>query len=187
MNTYTTVEELLSYVPTTGKDTYGTFHIITGYEGTDSCFWCGTDLAGKRRRFCGGRSGCWTKYAHAFYWTDARSECLKLYDYRCANCGRDTKELYDQYARPHPRGLPWSYTCIEATMEVHHIIPLEARIRQSSPFNTQWNLICLCHVCHQELHLVLNAANRPQVLPAPTKFELAMDRGQLALAGLVEV
>lgn len=180
MNTYSTAEDLLAYIPVTGVDTYGTFHIITGYEGTGGCFWCGKDLEGKRRRYCGNRSGCWTNRTNAFYWTYARSVCLEAYDYRCANCGKSRGELDNEYARPSNR---YYSDIIESQMEVHHIIPLEGRMRQSSPFNLAWNLICLCHKCHQDLHLILNAAARPPVL---THFELAKANGQLVLAGLVE-
>ncbi len=179
MNNYTNVAELLAYIPTRGRDSYGAFHIITGYEGSGGCFWCGRDLAGKRRRFCGGRSGCWTAYAHQFYWTYARSECLKAYDHRCANCGKSGGELYNEYAPQPNRYFP---DIIASHIEVHHIIPLEARIRQPSPFNTQWNLIALCHGCHQELQLLLNAAKRPPVLGT---FDLAIARGQLVLVDMV--
>ena len=178
-NTYTTAEELLAYTPTVGQDTYGRFHIITGYEGSGACFWCGEDLEGRRRRFCGGRSGCWTKYANAFYWTYARVDCLKAYDDCCANCGLGTQELYNIYA---PKPNNYLADVIEATLEVHHIIPLDGRIRQSSPFNLPWNLICLCHLCHLDIAAVMRLGKHPSL----SAFDIAVERGQLILAGVAE-
>ncbi len=142
MNFPQTVEELLHWPVTTGEDSFGTYHVITGFEGTGGCFWCGESLNDKRRRFCGHRSGHWTLYANHFYWTYARSACLNQYEYRCANCG-GKKEGRGYYAI--------------SSLEAHHIIPLEGDYRAVSSYNVPWNLIALCHQCH----LLIAAAMRP--------------------------
>lgn len=151
MNYPQTVEELIHWDVSTGRDTYGEYTIITGFEGTGGCFWCGKELEG-RRRFCGHRSGHWTLYNNLFFWGFARYECLERYDWHCANC----VSAYQP--------------------EVHHIIPLEGEARSVSPFNIGWNLICLCHNCHQEIHAVMRELLKPAV---KDMFELARERGQL--------
>ena len=163
MNFPQSVQELIHWDFYQERDSFGTHAVITGFEGTGGCFWCGTELDG-RRRFCGHHSGHWTLYAKHFYWTYARSWCLKRYEYRCANCG------YQEVVPPgnHPS---W-YT---HGLEAHHIIPLEGAQRASSPFNVPWNLICLCHTCHMGLHALMRELSRP----APQDiFDLALAKGQ---------
>ena len=128
-------EELIHWDISTGHDSYGTYQIITGFEGTDCCFWCGKDLEG-RRRFCGQRSGCWTLYNNYFYWGFARYECLKRYDWHCANCGTEASDIPLSY-------LNWKAdTAAQGTqLKVHHIIPLKGEARAMSPFNIYWNLM----------------------------------------------
>ena len=151
MNFPRTVEELIHWDISTEHDSYGQYTIITGFEGTGGCFWCGKELEG-RRRFCGHLSGCWTHYQDHFFWGFARYECLKRYDWHCANCG----SAYQP--------------------EAHHIIPLEGMERSYSPYNIPWNLICLCHNCHQLIHAVLRG--NKALIAIPDMFELALARGQ---------
>jgi len=164
MNFPQTVEELIHWDTSTGRDSFGTYHINTGFEGTGGCFWCGGELAGSHRRFCGHRSGHWTLYAEHFYWNYARSGCLKRAGYRCANC--ESHEIV-----PHEHHPSW-YT---GDLEAHHIIPLEGEQRASSVFNIPWNLICFCHTCHQLIHTVMRELNRPAPLDI---FDLALANGQ---------
>ena len=132
MNFPQTVEELIHWDISTGHDSYGTYQIITGFEGTSGCFWCGKDLEGKRRRYCGHRSGCWTTYQNHFFWNFTRYECFKRDNYRCANCGTEAEDIPLSYF---PRE---AYTAARETqLEAHHIIPLEGRSREMSPFNLQ--------------------------------------------------
>lgn len=152
MNYPQTVEELIRWPVFTERDSYGIYMVITGFEGTGGCFWCGEKLEG-RRRFCGHRSGHWTCYQDYFFWGYARYECLKRYDWRCANC----ESTYQP--------------------EAHHIIPLEGEARSMSPFNIPWNLICLCHGCHQLIHVVMREAKA--LIAKPDMFDLALARGQL--------
>ncbi len=169
MNLPQTVDELIHWDISTDRDTYGQYTIITGFEGSGGCFWCGKELTG-RRRFCGHRSGCWTKYQDHFYWPFARYECLKRDNYRCVNCGTEAEDI------------PWSYanwessaSVRESQLKVHHIIPLEGKDRAMSPYNLQWNLISLCHRCHKYIHVVMRNGDKP---PAPDIFDLAQTKGQ---------
>jgi len=162
MNFPQTADELLRWdFYTTRDETYGNYSVITGFEGQGGCFWCGNELTGKQKKFCRGH---WTQYWKHFGWSYARSWCLKRYEYKCANCG------YHQIV---PEGdHPSWYT---EGLEAHHIIPLKGEIRSLTPFNIYWNLICLCHDCHQEIHAVMREASKPI---APDSFELAIKNGQ---------
>lgn len=162
MNYPESVEELLHWDWSTGRDSFGEYHIITGYEGTGGCFWCGKELEG-RRRFCGHKSGCWTRYQEYFCWPFARNWCLKRYDYHCANCGTQEVVIFKQYGTG------------QSNLEVHHIIPLEGMYRAYSPYNVPWNLICLCHYCHQLIHAVMRDTPRSDLIDV---FELARAKGQ---------
>jgi len=149
-------EDIIRWDGVTGRDRWGTYHIITGHEGSGGCFWCGKDLKSSRR-FCGHRSGHWTLYAQHFYWSYARVWCCQRQQGICANCG-------------------WHSTFNDFnSLEVHHIIPLNGEQRQATPFNLPWNLIGLCHKCHQEIHTVMREASKPIPLDV---FELALTRGQ---------
>lgn len=170
MNFPQTVDQLIHWDVSSGRDWYGSVYVITGYEGTECCFWCGANLNGQRRRFCGKRSGHWTLYTNHFYWSNARSWCLERYEYTCANCGYHTVV---------PRGdHPSWYT---HSLEAHHIIPLEGYTRAWSVYNVPWNLICLCHDCHQLIHAVMREVSRP--VP-PDIFDLALARGQAVFEAL---
>lgn len=125
-------------------DTYGWFNVITGYEGTGRCFWCGEPIEG-RRRYCRRRKGCWTRYQEHFNWIFAAHKALRESDYTCANCGL---QLYRAY---------WNTT---RRLEVHHIIPLNGEGRAMHVYNIFWNLIVLCRDCH----LLIHAAMRPPKL-----------------------
>ena len=61
-------------------------------------------------------------------------------------------------------------------LRAHHIIPLEGMERAMSPFNIFWNLICLCHKCHLEIHALMRELTKPIL---KDMFELARERGQL--------
>ncbi len=145
-------EELLNFRFNIGLDRYGVFHYMTGFEGTGTCFWCGGQLQGRATRYC-RKEHHWRLYVRHFCWSWARPWCFKRYGYRCANCGSD---LYGHG-------------------EAHHIVPLNGGERLWTPWNLPWNLIALCHSCHQDVH----AAMRREKLPKASKYELAVNRGQL--------
>lgn len=165
MNFPQTVEELIRWPVYTDRDSLGIFHIITGYEGTRCCFWCGEPLTGRLKRYCraevtdddfvedilSDNVPHWKQYWRHFCYTYAAPWCLKRYDYTCANCGR------------------------YGNLEAHHIIPLEGGDRAWSVYNVPWNLICFCHDCHQLIHSLLRELKQP--IP-PDTFDLAIARGQ---------
>lgn len=158
-----TVDELLHWDVSTDQDSFGTFQIITGFEGIGGCFWCGKELEG-HRRFCGHRSGHWTLYANHFYWGYARAWCFERYDYACANCGHHVPVPHGDHPSWYTQGL-----------EAHHIIPLEGGNRSCSVFNVPWNLICFCHYCHLLIHALMRESSQSTVLDV---FDLALARGQ---------
>lgn len=120
---------LPDFVEINGRD----YIVLTGYEGTGRCFWCGGELKGKLKRYCRGHM---LEYYRHFEWSSARQWCGERQEWRCANCGKQ---------------------CDASTLEVHHIVPLKGEKRFISAFNLPWNLIGFCHACHQEVH----AAMRP--------------------------
>ncbi len=65
MNFPLTVTDLIHWDTYRERDTFGAFTVITGFEGTGHCFWCGDKLEG-RRRYCGNRTGCWARYQEHF-------------------------------------------------------------------------------------------------------------------------
>lgn len=170
-------EELEAFVVKTAKDSFGTIHILTGYEGTGACLWCGKDFEGKRKRYCTGRmldtgeEAHWRQYHRHFNWTFARDWCLTRYEHRCANCGHE--------------GSYWNgvvYIRGKALLEAHHIIPMEGESREWTPYNLPWNLICLCHECHVLVHARMRGVSIGTKL---TKFDRAVVNGQLTLGGIV--
>ncbi len=40
----TTAKEIQEFEVKTSRDSYGTFHILTGYEGAGGCHWCGAAI-----------------------------------------------------------------------------------------------------------------------------------------------
>ena len=164
MNFPQTVNELIHWDTSTGRDTYGTYTIITGFERTGGCFWCGEDLKGQRRRVCGHKKGCWTAYQRHFFWLFARLGCVKRYDYHCANCGVQEILIFKHGYYSHG----------ESNLEVHNIIPLEGSARAMSVFNIPWNLICLCHECHQLIHTIMRPPSKSRL----DSFTLAIANGQ---------
>ena len=159
------VEELINWDTYQLRDSFGAFTVITGYEGTGHCFWCGKEITG-RRRYCGGRSGCWTQYQRHFAWTYASSWALRRAEHHCENCGKSVIEIEPIGGRYNER----------SGLEVHHIIPLNGSRRDISPYNIFWNLICLCHECHMLIHTVMREPK--EVLIKPDMFELAIQKGQ---------
>ena len=167
MNFPHNVDELIHWDTFKEQDSFGSFTVITGFEGTGRCFWCGADIKG-RRRFCKHGSGCWTRYQEHFAWSYASARCLKRYDYRCANCGEKGTGLYigDKMIN----------------LRIHHIIPLNGQDRTVSVYNIFWNLICLCHNCHMKLHAVMRQSK--ELLAKPDFWELAKEKGQFIFEGM---
>ncbi len=142
-----------------------TFTVLTGFEAIGGCFWCGGELEGKQRRYCKGHRD---EYYRHFDWSTAGSWARKRAGNKCENCGIEARDI--------PTIGPY----FTSGYEVHHIVDLKGETRQFTAFNLPWNLICLCHNCHLEVH----AAMRPPPKLPPDSFERAIKRGQLVLEGI---
>ena len=150
----TSGQELEQFVPNTVLIDHTTYLILTGYEGTGKCFWCGGELKGKLKRYCRGHLKF---YYRQFEWASARDWCVKRQEKKCANCGK-----YCGYK-----------------LEVHHILPLKGGMRFFSALNMPWNLVGLCKGCHWEIHRIM----RPPRLRSPklVSQEEARQQGQLVM------
>jgi hypothetical protein len=137
------------------------FVVLTGYEGSGGCMWCGTPLKGKHK-YCYGHM---TLYYNNFNWGYASFEAKKRAGHKCENCGVSEHNIshYGQFNM--------------TNLEVHHIVPLKGEPRFFSAFNLPWNLIYLCHTCHLEVH----KAMRPPPKSPPTTYEQMIARGQYVL------
>lgn len=147
------------------------YTVLTGYEGTGRCFWCGGELKGKLKRYCRGHM---KEYYRYFEWASARDWCIDRQEGICANCGAKAGEIigvekHGWFLRRH-------------SLQVHHIVPLDGMKRFFSAFNLPWNLMALCHGCHQEVHAVMRGANKP--VPSDI-FELAVQRGQSIMEPII--
>lgn len=158
--------DLLTYFEEKERDRFGEYRILTGYENTGRCFWCGDELPDNKRRWCKGRTGHWKLYYQHFEWSRARAWCLERYEHKCGNCGCKEKSLIETY-----QGI------LRTNLEVHHIVPLEGETRLWTPYNLPWNLICLCHDCHVLIH----EAMKPDRPPKLTKYEIAIQAGQIEM------
>jgi len=149
-----TVDELIHWDTFTQRDSFGSFTVITGFEGTGHCFWCGDEIQG-RRRYCGGNKGCWTQYYKHFGRTYAANAARKRALFSCENCGVQGIDIppIGRYER--------------SGLEVHHIIPINGEDRTVHVYNIFWNLICLCHDCHMELHAIM----RPPKIDKPIAID----------------
>jgi len=150
-------QELERYVPNEVMISGKTYFVLTGYEGTGRCFWCGAELTGKLKRYCYGHM---IEYYRYFEWPSARRWCCERQDGLCANCGLR----------------------LDYSLEVHHIVPLNGSPRYFTAFNLPWNLIGFCHDHHQEIHAVMREAFK---LPVKDVWELAMETGQGIMADLL--
>jgi len=159
-----TAEELVRFDLGTVLINHTTYTVLTGYEGTGLCFWCGGELSGKLKRYCYGHM---KEYYRHFDWGYAKQWCIERYDHRCANCGI----LEDDIPRV---GVGGYYT--RSGMEVHHIIPVNGESRQFTAYNLPWNLMALCHDCHLAIHVAMRVRKLP-----PDIFELALARGQAVM------
>lgn len=140
-----TVEELERFDLGTVMIGHIQYTVLTGYEGTGRCFWCGGELKGKLKRYCRGHM---KEYYRHFNWQSASRWAIERSDYQCENCGMKEKTV------------DWGFSSYRTNLEVHHIVPLKGESRLFSAYNLPWNLIVLCHACHQEVH----AAMRPPKL-----------------------
>lgn len=140
----TSGEELLRFDMGEITIAHTTYTVLTGYEGTDKCWWCGSEPhRGKRGRpshFCWGHGRLYDKH---FNWNAASSWALERAGHKCENCGAN--EMHVGFYK-------------QTNLEVHHIVPLNGAPRFYSAFNLPWNLIALCHKCHLLIAAVMRGA-----------------------------
>ena len=170
MNYPQNTDELLHWDTFREHDSFGWFTVITGYENTGRCSWCGKEILG-RRRYCQRGSGCWSRYQEHFAWTYASHWTSRRANHHCENCGKAEIDIPITGGKYNER----------SGLEIHHIIPLNGKERTVSVYNIFWNLICLCHDCHMELHSIMRGEK--EILAKPDIFELALKRGQGILLG----
>ena len=113
----------------------GKLLILTGFEGTGRCYWCGKALPKNRKCYCSEK--CMIEYYNHFYWNDAVRLALKEKK-ACEVCG-STEDL-----------------------EVHHKKSLDGQYRMWNKLNQPDNLQVLCHKCHTEAHKKFKEKQRPQ-------------------------
>ena len=129
----TSGQELERFIPNRIKLNGREYLVLTGWEGTGRCFWCGGPLKGKLKRYCYGHMRIY--YQH-FMWSYARPWCIERQKGLCANCG-----LY-----------------FGDKLEVHHIVPLKGYTRWLTAYNLPWNLVGFCHADH----LAVATAMKPE-------------------------
>lgn len=117
------------------------YTVLTGFEGSGKCWWCGGQLTGRSRQYCRGHM---QPYYNHFMWQNASFQAMKRADKKCENCGASHETLkagYSGYMR---------------NLQVHHIVPLKGSARFFSAYNLPWNLVVLCLDCHHEIHRIMN-------------------------------
>lgn len=172
--TITSGEELLRF--DLGEITIGhtTYTVLTGWEGTDRCWWCGGEphknKRGRPSHFCWGHGGL---YDDSFNWNLAASGALKRADYRCENCGKAENHVMRH-------GM--------TNLQVHHIVPLNGQGRYYSAYNLPWNLIVFCTTCHLLIAAVMRGAAAVRRFDEQRQdvFRLAASAGQGMFAEMVK-
>ena len=150
-------EELLRFDLGTVLIRHTQYTVLTRYEGPERrCFWCGGELKGKLKRYCYGHM---QEYYRHFEWSTARRWCFERQEGQCANCGKGDwhKDL----------------------LEIHHIVPINGGVRYFTAFNLPWNLIGLCHDCHQEIHATMRPPKLEKVKQG--NYDEMLSRGQLPM------
>ncbi len=163
--------ELLLFQPETVEILGMDYQVLTGYEGTGLCLWCGSELKKGLRLYCWGHGKEYWRY---FNWGSARRWCCERQHGVCANCGWHPS-LYS----PDDYRYDWYEEHYDIyKLEAHHIVPLEGRPRYFSAFNLPWNLIGFCHDCHQEVHAIMWP---PKKWSRKDSWKEAEKRGQLIM------
>ena len=157
--------ELLTWEPQTIRIGYQNYTILTGFEGSGRCFWCGGDLEGKAKAYCRGKHHMDEYYRH-FRWSYASTWAIRRAGHKCENCGKLSGITFDVHAR----------------LEVHHIVPFAGRHRDEfSPFHLPWNLVVLCHDCHVLLHVILNGERRVLIREDAKQSVMDLTRQYMAM------
>lgn len=132
----TTAEELMEFDLGMVEISGTRYTVLTGFEGTGRCFWCGGELKGKLKRYCYGHM---ILYYRHFEWANARAWCCERQKGLCAVCG-----VYCGYS------LDGQWHSYGHSLEVHHVTPLNGSARYFTAYNLPFNLVGLCHKHHVE-------------------------------------
>lgn len=92
----------------------------------------------------GGRDG---KY-YGPNWDKTREKILDRDNKKCKRCGRNQSEQYEEF---------------NASLVVHHIVPLETFDCDYESANKEGNLVTLCSVCHPKMEN-LSSSEQKQIL-----------------------
>ena len=128
----------VSEFDTHSHDRWGSFKILSGYEGK-GCFWCGSET---KFRYCS--DDCRFHYWASYNWQAANEHCrnshrIEPYLDRLYSCDRcDFVGGYSDF-------------------QVHHIVPVGSD-RSWSILNRPENLIHLCKHCHMWRHREMGRA-----------------------------
>ena len=139
------------------KDRWGKYHILSGNESPETCFWCGKPC---KNRFCSAE--CKQTYWQTFHWKEAREWCLERAENKCEKCGTEQKFFSDGYYRIgdlvedkiiyHTEHFySGDIKDIDTVLHVHHIKPINGGRRDWSILNRPENLMCLCRKCHRRI------------------------------------
>lgn len=120
------------------------------------CAACGTELAGRQRRWCS--KDCERGYQQSHYWNFARAAALQRDQRRCVKCGWST-DFYlpgdNPYQLTSGQFVFWTRANLfkgadpdTNWLEVNHIDPRNGRGYGTGCWNHLTNLETLCHKCH---------------------------------------
>ena len=124
----------------TGEERNGMVLILSGFEDTGGCFWCGRP-PGRGAHYCSGE--CKKNYYQNYNWRMASSARLINDDFTCQKCGFKGKGGVS------PGG---NYVFWHEGVQVHHRKPINGDYREWNVRNIQRNLITLCEKCHEKIH-----------------------------------
>ena len=157
-----------------------TYQVLTGYEvNEDVCWWCGKPIEQNKRHahYCRGKShddflSCFRQYHEYFDWQYASRRSMRKAERKCQNCGVAATDIGTRYAH--------------SNLEVHHIVPLKGSLRSFTAYNLPWNLIVLCHDCHQLAHAALRPPKTVRKDSKIDSWNLADKIGQSLMAISIE-
>lgn len=118
---------------------------FTGNEDAGVCWYCGSDLPPRRRRWCSDT--CEQTYWETWHWNSASLACARRDNDICQNCHRRKNHRWGEE---------------QVSLEVHHLIPMNGEERSWSRLNEPSNLVTLCHECHLLAHAEMRLEARGQ-------------------------
>lgn len=147
-----------------------------------SCVWCGTALAGRRRRWCSDE--CERTFTREHNWQAARAAALERDGRRCTKCDLDPEALEleleavlvfaqvvdmltgrDSYPRRWARRRSVGTWRRTVRLEVNHRTPILGRHGEFGCHHHVAGLETLCHDCH--LDVTAEQFGHRRAMPAP--------------------